>query len=206
MCKDTTIKELLPVYEKQALDRTEMLMIENHLASCEDCRNELSLLRMMARDAVPDPGEAFWAAMPGRVYQAVQKQKAGIRSFGLSWIKDHMTLPRRVWVPAVVGTVLLISWLIIRPMQKVPEMPSLQGSEFSEEFMPAEQVNVGELDRDELATIDTWAGTELATIAHETEQVLGNGQDSDVYEELRELNKREAEQLMQKIDQRMKEG
>ena len=72
--------------------------------------------------------------------------------------------------------------------------------------MPAEQVNVGELDRDELATIDTWAGTELASIAHETEQVLGNGQDSDVYEELPELNKREAEQLMQKIDQRMKEG
>ena len=206
MCKDTTIKELLPVYQKQALDRTEMLMIENHLMSCEDCRNELSLLRMMTGEAVPDPGEAFWAAMPGRVYQAVQKQKGGIRSFGLSWLVDHMTLPRRVWVPAVVGTVLLISWLIIRPMQKVPEMPSLQGSEFAEEFLPAEQVNVGELDRDELATIDTWAGAELSTIAHETEQVLGNGQDSDVYEELRELNKREAEQLMQKIDERMKEG
>ncbi len=72
--------------------------------------------------------------------------------------------------------------------------------------MPAEQVNVGELDRDELAQIDTWAGTELASIAHETEQVLGNGQDSDVFEEIPELNKREAEQLMQKIDQRMKEG
>ncbi len=72
--------------------------------------------------------------------------------------------------------------------------------------MPAEQVNVGELDRDELATIDAWAGTELASIAHETEQVLGNGQDSDVYDELPELNKRESEQLMQKIDQRMKEG
>ena len=206
MCKDTTIKELLSVYQKQALDRTEMLMVENHLASCEDCRNELSLLRMMAGEAVPDPGEAFWAAMPGRVYQAVQKQRGGTRSFGLSWLVDHMTLPRWVWVPAVVGTVLLVSWLIIRPMQKVPEMPSLQGSEFAEEFMPAEQVNVGELDRDELAQIDTWAGTELATIAHETEQVMGNGQDSDVYEELRELNKREAEQLMQKIDQRMKEG
>ena len=206
MCKDTAIKELLPAYREHALDRTEMLMIENHLASCEDCRNELSLLRVMTEEAVPDPGETFWAAMPGRVYQAVQEQKTGIRTFGLSWLVDHMTLPRPVWVSAIVGTVLLISWLIIRPMQKVPEMPSLQGSEFTEEIMPAEQVNVGELDRDELAQIDTWAGTELASIAHETEQVLGNGQDSDVYEELPELNKREAEQLMQKIDQRMKEG
>jgi hypothetical protein len=206
MCKDTTIKELLPVYREQALDQTESFMIENHLASCEDCRNELSLLRMMTEEAVPDPGETFWAAMPGRVYQTVQKRKAGMRTFGLAWFVDRMTLPRRAWVSAIVGTVLLISWLIIRPVQKEPVMPPLQGSEFAEEIIPAELVNVGELDRDELATIDTWAGAELASIAHETQQVLGNGQDSDVYEELPELNKREAEQLLQKIDQRMKEG
>ena len=206
MCKDTTIKELLPAYREQTLDHTEILMIENHLASCEDCRNELSLLRMMTEEAVPDPGETFWAAMPGRVYQAVQTRKAERRTFGLAWLVDRMTLPRRTWVSAIVGTVLLISWFIIRPVQNEPKMPPLQGSEFAEEIMPAEQVNVGELDRDELATIDTWAGTELASIAHETEQVLGNGQDSDVYEELRELDKRDAEQLIQKIDQRMKEG
>jgi hypothetical protein len=91
-------------------------------------------------------------------------------------------------------------------MQKGPETPPLQGHEFSEEIISAELVNVGELDHDELATIDTWAGLELTSIAHETEHVLGNGQDSDVYEELPELNQREAEQLMQKIDQRVKEG
>jgi hypothetical protein len=206
MCKDTTIKELLPVYREQVLDHTENLMIENHLASCEDCRNELALLRMMTEEAVPDPGETFWAAMPGRVYQAVQKRKAGMKTFGLAWFVDRATLPRRVWSSAIVGTVLLISWLIIRPVQKEPEMPLLQGSEFAEEIMPAEQVNFGELDRYELATIDTWARAGLVSIAHETEQVLGNGQDSDVYEELPELNKREAERLMQRIDQRMKEG
>ena len=206
MCKDTTIKELLPAYREQTLDQTEILMIENHLASCEDCRNELSLLRLMTEETVPDPGETFWSAMPGRVYQSVQTRKAERRTFGLAWLVDRMTLPRRTWVTAIVGTVLLISWFIIRPVQKEPKMPPLQGSEFTEEIMPAEQVNVGELDRDELATIDTWAGTELAVIAHETEQFLGNGQDSDVFEEIPELNKREAEQLMQKIDQRMKEG
>jgi hypothetical protein len=206
MCKDKAVKELLPLYREQALDQTEILMIENHLASCEDCRNELSLLRLMTEETVPDPGETFWSAMPGRVYQSVQTRKAERRTFGLAWLVDRMTLPRRTWVSAIVGTVLLISWFIIRPVQEEPKMPPLQGSEFAEEIMPAEQVNVGELDRDELATIDTWAGTELASIAHETEQVLGNGQDSDVFEEIPELNKREAEQLMQKIDQRMKEG
>jgi hypothetical protein len=206
MCKDTTIKELLPGYREQALDQTEILMIENHLASCEDCRSELSLLRMMTEESVPDPGETFWAAMPGRVYQAVQRRKAETRTFGLAWLVDHMTLPRRAWASAIVGTVLLISWLIIRPVQKEPEMPPLQGSEFAEDIIPSELVNVAELDHDELATIDTWAGAELASIVHETEQVLGNGQDSEVYEELPELNKPEAEQLIQKIDQRMKEG
>jgi len=206
MCKDKAVKELLPLYREQALDQTEIIMIENHLASCEDCRNELSLLRLMTEETVPDPGETFWSAMPGRVYQSVQTRKAERRTFGLAWLVDRMTLPRRTWVSAIVGTVLLISWFIIRPVQEEPKMPPLQGSEFAEEIMPAEQVNVGELDRDELATIDTWAGTELASIAHETEQVLGNGQDSDVFEEIPELNKREAEQLMQKIDQRMKEG
>lgn len=206
MCKDKAVKELLPLYREQALDQTEILMIENHLASCEDCRNELSLLRLMTEETVPDPGETFWSAIPGRVYQSVQTRKAERRTFGLAWLVDRMTLPRRTWVSAIVGTVLLISWFIIRPVQEEPKMPPLQGSEFAEEIMPAEQVNVGELDRDELATIDTWAGTELASIAHETEQVLGNGQDSDVFEEIPELNKREAEQLMQKIDRRMKEG
>ena len=206
MCKETTIKELLPVYREQALDRTEMLMIENHLASCEDCRNELSLLRLMGEEAVPDPGEAFWAAMPGRVYRDVQTQQSEQKTFDLARLLDRIALPRWAWATASVTTVLLLSWLIIRPGQKEPEMPPAQEFEFAEEVMPAEQVNVGELDRDELATIDTWAGSELASIAHETEQVLGNGQDSDVYDELPELNKRESEQLMQKIDQRMKEG
>ncbi len=206
MCKETTIKELLPAYREQALDRTEMLMIENHLASCEDCRNELSLLRMMGEEAVPDPGEAFWAAMPGRVYRDVQTQQSEQKTFDLARLLDRIALPRWAWAAAAVTTVLLLSWLIIRPGQKEPEMPPAQEFEFAEEGMPAEQVNVGELDRDELATIDAWAGTELASIAHETEQVLGNGQDSDMYDELPELNKRESEQLMQKIDQRMKEG
>jgi len=206
MCKETTIKELLPAYREQALDRTEMLMIENHLASCEDCRNELSLLRLMGEEAVPDPGEAFWAAMPGRVYRDVQTQQSEQKTFDLARLLDRIALPRWAWATASVTTVLLLSWLIIRPGQKEPEMPPAQEFEFAEEGMPAEQVNVGELDRDELATIDTWTGTELASIAHETEQVLGNGQDSDVYDELPELNKRESEQLMQKIDQRMKEG
>lgn len=206
MCNDKTIKEMLPAYREQALDRTENLIIENHLASCEDCRIELSHLRIMAEETVPDPGEAFWAAMPGRVYQAVQKQKAEQKTFDLARLLDRMALPRWAWAAASVTTVLLLSWLIIRPVQKKPEMAPSQAFEFVEESIPSEPVNMNELDNKALGAIDIWAGTELASIAQESEQVIGNSQDSDVYEELVELNAQQAEQLMKMIDQRKKEG
>ena len=111
MCNDKKIKELLPAYGAQTLDRTEKLMIESHLKSCDDCRIEVSLLRIMADDAAPDPGEAFWAAMPDHVYQAVQKNDRRERkAFDLSRVLDWMTLPRWTWAAATVGTVLIISW------------------------------------------------------------------------------------------------
>jgi len=94
MCDDKTIKESLPAYREQALDRTENLLIESHLASCDECRTELSLLRLMAEETVPDPGEAFWAAMPDRIYQAVQNSQPKEKSFNLSWLVDRITLPR----------------------------------------------------------------------------------------------------------------
>jgi anti-sigma factor RsiW len=97
MCNDKTIKELLPAYLNQALDQAENLMIKSHLASCDECRTELSLLRLMAEEPVPDPGEAFWAAMPDRVYQAVRKRQTNKKTFDLAWFLDRMALPRWIW-------------------------------------------------------------------------------------------------------------
>jgi hypothetical protein len=206
MCNDKTIKELLPAYREQVLDQAKNLMIENHLAACEDCRIELSLLRMMTEEAVPDPGEAFWAAMPGRVYQAVQKRnKVEKKAFGFAWFVDRMTLPRLTWVAASVTAVLLLSWLVIRPVQKEPAMPALQGSVVADEIIPVEQVNITELDNEELSNIETWAGSELAAIARESEPFLENGQDSDMYEELGDMNAQQAERLRKMINQQMKE-
>jgi len=205
MCNDKIIKELLPAYREQALDQTENSLIEDHLASCEDCRIELFHLRMLAEEAVPDPGEAFWAAMPGRVYHAVQQQKAEQKTFDLTRVLDRMALPRWAWAAASVMTVLVLSWLIISPLQKRPEMAPSQAFEFVEESFPSELVNMNELDNKELGAIDLWAGVELASITRESEQVLGNSQDSDVEEDLVELNAQQAEELMNMIDQRMKE-
>ncbi len=207
MCNDKTIKELLPAYGEQALDQTENLMIENHLASCDDCRSELSLLRMMAEETVPDPGEAFWAAMPDRVSQSVQNRQTSKKTFDLSRLSGLRALPRWAWTAATVGTVLIISWFLIMPLQnKNKEMPQSQEHEFADEIAATGSVSVADLDQDELSTIDTWAGSELASIAQEAEPVLFSGRDADIYEELEDMNAREVERLSKMLAQIRREG
>jgi anti-sigma factor RsiW len=206
MCNNNDIKELLLAYREQMLDQDEFLRVKDHLASCEDCRNELSLLGMMTDESVPDPGESFWSAMPSRVYHAVQNQKAGTSTFKITRLIDLLTMPRAVCASAMTVTALVVTLLVTSPVQKEPEMPNLSEPEYTEVVMPAESVNLAELDHDDLATIDAWAGAELASIARESEQVTLNNQDSDVFDELPELNKREAEQLIKIINYRMKES
>jgi len=192
MCNDTTIKELLPAYREQTLDPAENLLVESHLASCDECRTELSLLRLMAEETVPDPGEAFWTAMPDRIYQAVQKSRTKKKSFDLSWLFDRMALPRWAWAAATVGAVLIISWFVFTPLQNRPETPQPQGDGgYAGVTVTAGSVSVADLDEDELSTIDSWTGSELGSIAQEAEPVLGPGRDADIYEAFEDLNARE---------------
>lgn len=206
MCDDKTIKELLPAYNEQGLDQAAALRVTKHLDSCEDCRAELSVLRILAEETVPDPGEAFWAAMPGRVYRSVQEQKTGKKNFGLARILDRMTLPRRGWAAATVGLVLVIAWFMSMPVQKGPEMAQSNGYEFTDETETGGSINCAELDNDELNTIDTWAGKGLDTIANEARQVVWNSSETDMYEELGDLNTQEVEQLSKMLEQLGREG
>jgi anti-sigma factor RsiW len=205
MCNDKTIKELLPAYLEQALDQAEKLKVADHLASCDDCRTELSFLRMMAEETVPDPGEAFWAAMPERVSRAVQKRQTKKKAFDLSRLLERMVFPRWTWAAATVGTVLLISWFVIMPVQRKTEIPQSEADEFFDDSVTG-SVSVADLDHDEVSTIDTWAGSELASIAREAESFLGNRRDTDVHEELEELNAREIERLSKMLEQVRREG
>ena len=206
MCNDKTIKELLPAYREQALDQTENLLVENHLASCDDCRTELSLLRMMAEETVPDPGEAFWNAMPDRINQAVQKPQPKKKIFDLSWLFDRMALPRWAWAAATAGTVLIISWLVFTPLQNKPETTQSQGDEYAGVTVAAGSVSLADLDQDELSTIDSWTGSELGAIAQEAEPVIGTGRDADIYEAFEDLNAREVERLSTMLVQLVEEG
>lgn len=208
MCNDKTIKELLPSYGEQALDRTENLMVESHLASCEDCRTELSFLRMMAEEPVPDPGEAFWAAMPDLVYQTVQKHQTKKKPFDLSRLLDRMALPRWTRAAAAAGIIVIIAWFAVSPLKTKTGVPPLQDNEISNETTDTDtgSVSIADLDQDELNTISSWAGSELASIAQEAEPVLVSGRDVDIYEEIEDLNGREVERLSSILAQLGQEG
>jgi anti-sigma factor RsiW len=208
MCKEKNIKELLPAYAEQLLDQTDNKRVEKHLAACEDCRTEASLLRIMIADVVPDPGEAFWATMPDRIYRAVQRQKTKERRFTLSWLVDRLTMPRWVMAATTVGVVLIISLFTLRGMQRESNRPLLPEYALSDEIMAVNSsLSVTELSQDQIDAIDMWAGNALASIAQEAAPVvLGNVRTSDIEEELSDLNAGEIERLSRMIEQWEKEG
>jgi len=209
MCTDKDIKELLPAYLEAKLEQSEKLRIEDHLGSCEDCREETSLLRVMAGETIPDPGEAFWATMPDRVYRAAREQSPGRKTFDLDRILDWMTLPRWAWAGAAIGVVLVISWSILLPLKTGQETDLSQEYDFTDEVMTADlmgALNLAELGNNELTSVEGWAGKELASIALEAEPVIINNHDSDLSEELAELNLHETERLSKMIDQLKEEG
>jgi anti-sigma factor RsiW len=208
MCNDKNIKELLPAYAKQMLGQSDNKRVEEHLAACQDCRTEASFLRIMIADVVPDPGEAFWATMPDRVYRAVQQQKTKERRFTLSWLVDRLTMPPWAWAAATVGVVLVISLFAIRAVQREPNMPLSPEYALSDEIMAvSSSLSVAELGQDQIDAIDRWAANELASIAQEAAPViLGNVRTSDLYEELADLNAGEIERLSKMIEQWQEEG
>ena len=208
-CIDYDIKELLPVFLEQKLEQPEQIRVQKHLESCADCREELSLLRVMAEETVPDPGEAYWATMPDRVFRAVEAQKMKKRTLDLSWLADRLTLPRWVLGAATVGILVTVSLLVIQSPRKGPAVspaPSAQGFEFVDEAIVADDVHISALDHNQLDTVSAWAGNELASIADEVEHARVTASDADLDEELSELNAREAERLSTILDQWKEEG
>ena len=210
ICKNLDIKELLPDYVSETLDKHAKSRVENHLASCEDCSNEMSLLTMMSEEAVPDPGVAFWAQLPGKIERDVRVWKAS-RESALSWLLDRLVLPRWAWAAAALGTVLVITWLTIAPPKQGEEGPSLHelydvgyGS-LHDPVLTHPSTNMSDLSDKQLATVDNWAGQELTAMAFEAESITPSN-DREEYEELAELNGQQIEKLSRMLKDYYEEG
>jgi hypothetical protein len=202
MCTDTTIKDLLPAYVEQGLGREGMQSVKDHIDRCADCRAEVSLLRSMAEEPVPDPGPAFWASMPDRVYRQVQEElrRPAGKGFDAGRFLQRCTLPRWAFTTATLGVVLVLSWFIVRQIPQNKEANLPQGYELSEPVISFGSVNMTELGRDEITVIDSWAAEEITSIAREVAQNDVNGHGADIAEELADLNQHEIEQLSTMIE------
>jgi hypothetical protein len=202
MCRNTDIKEMLPAYLDQGLDEECTSRVEKHLETCPECRTEIKLLRMMAAEPVPDPGEAFWAAMPVRIYRDVQKMKVKQRRFEVSRLWDGLLLPRWVWGIATAGLVLVISLLIITPSPKEVSKITPSGDESAyEESTIMDTPGLTELSQTELENVSVWADSELSSLSSEIVDVLTSAPERDIHEELSELNRQEIERLSKKLEE-----
>jgi anti-sigma factor RsiW len=215
LCKNNDIKDLLPAYVADALEEADLARVKEHLLACADCAQETALLRMLADGPVPDPGEAFWAELPGRVYRAVrQKEKEARRPrLDLHELLQRMAFPRWAWAAAAVGIVFTVSLLVMHQAPQETAAPALPGDEYASEdgshqdpVLRHTSVTIAELTSRELDAVDAWAATELSALALEAGANAANIFDTDLNEELAELDAREADRLSTMLTEQNEEG
>ena len=198
LCKNNDIKDLLPAYAADALNEADSARVKEHLIACADCAQEAALLHMITGEPVPDPGEAFWAGMPGRVYRAVQQKEARRPRLNFRELLQRVALPRWAWAAAAVGIVLAVSWLIMHqaPQERiVPEEYAVEDVFHTDPVLRHTSVAIAELTSPELDAVDAWAATELSSLALEDGANAANIFDTDLNEELAELNAHEVDRL-----------
>jgi hypothetical protein len=202
MCSNTDIKEMLPAYLEQRLEEEWALQVEKHLKTCADCRAEIKLLGMMISEQVPDPGEAFWAAMPERIYRNVQKMQEKKRLIDISSLWNRMLLPRWAWSVAAAGLVLVVTLLIVKPLPKDISRITPNGDDAAyDESTIMDTPGLTELSQTELEDVSRWADNELAALESEIVDVLISAPERDIHEDLSDLNHQEIERLSRKLEE-----
>lgn len=199
-CRNKNIKALLPAFLEQALDEGDQKIVQDHLAACEDCRAELTLLRVMADEPVPDPGGAFWQTMPERVFRAVQEENAKQKQSALSSQRGRPFFLRWAWATAAVGLLATVSWFLVRPAPMDVARTGLPDTEAEwGDIVPAEPVSVAELSPAELSAATQWAQNGLAPLRDAVTQDAPEAAPKDLYEDLMELSPQELDRVYEML-------
>jgi hypothetical protein len=207
MCTNKEMIELLPAHLERKLDQAAQARVEQHLASCGDCSAEIEILRMLAAEPVPDPGEAFWAAMPGKVYNIVRSEQQHKQSWWSSRVPLSLTLPRWAWATTVVLIVAAVSLLLVRPAPvRVARMAPSEHKAIRTTLTPADVMELADLSDTEVDAVDLWATEELAVLQDDYLDVLRNSAEVSIDDRLTELNTEELESLSRMLDNRNEEG
>lgn len=207
-CDRKDIQELIPLYLEEVLDHPDRKLVEDHLGACGDCRNEVAVLRSLAADPVPDPGEAFWSAMPGRVARAVaEENRAGASRWRPAWLRAFLQ-PSWSWGAAAVAMAAVVSVLLFRsgdtPVPPVA-MPAAEDLLASQDE-PADLLDVASIGSEEITEVDAWAERQLADLGSEAGAVLESGNVGELYEEIADLDRTSLERLSRMLDSMKKEG
>jgi len=161
---------------------------------------------MMSEEPVPDPGEAFWAAMPGRIFREVEAQKQQNASPWLPFGRGTLIFPRWVWAAAAVFLVAAVVLLLDRPVpldiarNALPENGSSYGD------LPADPVDMAELTGIEIDSVDLWASEELALLRDDASDTFRASTDISLDDRLAELDSQELDQLSRMLDTQDEEG
>ncbi|NTW66053.1 MAG: hypothetical protein HGB21_07050, partial [Nitrospirae bacterium] len=156
-------------------------------------------------DSVPDPGEAFWAAVPDRVYREVQERQ---RSSGkLQGFLDRFLIPRWVVSAAVFLLVVSLAWFLTTPAPlKMADTGSPDSVASYDDMLDPGPIELADLGDPELQSLDAWASGELTAMMGEAADLFTNGQDLSLDDKLAELNVQELEQLSNELDEYQEEG
>ncbi len=199
-CKNKELQALLPAHLEQSLDQESQAGVERHVAVCADCRTELALLRMMSEEPVPDPGEAFWAAMPSRIFREVQERKQRKRSSGFLDVLSGSTVPRWAWAAAAVFIVATVVVLLDRPVPLDVARNGLpENGTTLEDMIPNEPVNVAEFTSAELDAATLWTQNAFAPIREAFVEDAAGNTERDISEYLSDLSAEELDRVYEML-------
>lgn len=203
-CRNKDIKELLYPYAVGGLEPGAKLRAEVHLDSCKDCRAELALLRILAEEAVPDPGAAFWQAVPENVYRALEREESERREGGLQHLLvafGRLLMPRYA-LPVAAAVAAVIVWLFLAPQsiktaKKIPQESEVYLEEYSD---PAMLFSPTALGNEEILNVAAWADSEFRIIEKEAAYAPVLDFNGDFYEDMAGLNAEEMKRLSSLIE------
>jgi len=114
-------------YVEDELDTVARESLQEHLATCEGCSEELReierLRSALRRERVPDPGTAFWEKFPDQVWRAYQAEVSAVsRSGWAAWAANALarigwTAAPGAWMPAAAALVAVVGVALFFALQ-----------------------------------------------------------------------------------------
>lgn len=206
-CTNKDIKDLLPAYQELGEELPEGKQVGKHLEICGDCRRELALLRTLAEEPVPDPGEAFWAAMPDRVFREINRHKTEQPRSSLATVFRLPLLPRWAWACTALAGLAAAGLILFQPVRvdMTAQVPAAGTTLYDEYTLSDEPVDFSGLKREELDSVATWANRELSALDAEEAAHPLLGQSEALEDELAGLDGKQLRELQKKLDSRRRE-